>query len=354
MEICYLPIESLKVSSDSFLNPLPPGEYEDLRESIAKHGVLEPLIVTSEEDGFYTVRVGNNRLRVAGEIGIKTLPCSIVDITSIEGALDTEIFRRHLSPEERTKYKALKEAKCEEIIRKEMEKKLLPELVERYKKGLISRESAIEVMKLGMEEQTSLFNSLPRPAEAVENAYGISTEDEEVAGSEEEIARLNKILDEKNREIKELKGWKDENKEKIEENLEELKKEKSKASEAVRKEFEKEIKNLMKTNEKLADQIKAKQTEIDRIEEEREKFKRLLSDKEIEIKAEKVLFAEDERKYMINVVIFRLDAVLEEIVKIRGCLKDDLSKKDASAAREKISTIIENSEGLLTLINKKG
>ena len=350
MEVCYLPVESLKANSDNFFSPLPPCEYEDLRESIVKYGVQEPLIVTLAGNGFYTVISGNNRFRAAKEIGINTVPCSIVGITSIEGALDTEIFRRHLSPEERTKYKALKEAKCEEIVENEMKKKLLPELFERYKNGFFPRESAIEVMKLNMEEQIALFNSLSRPVETVEHAHEISTEDEEASGLGEEIVRLNKILGEKNREIKELKEWKDENKEKIEEKLEELKKEKSKASEVVKKEFEREIKNLMETNEKLANQIKARQAEIDRVEEEKERSKRLLSDREIEVKAEKVLFAEAERKYMVNIIVFRLDAVLEEIVKVRNYLKDDLSKKDASVAREKISTIIENSEGLLTLI----
>ncbi|MBS3917998.1 MAG: ParB N-terminal domain-containing protein [Deltaproteobacteria bacterium] len=354
MEICHLAVDGLKANPENLFNPLTSYEYEDLRESIARYGVQVPLIVAPAEDGFYTVISGNNRLRVAKEIGIKTLPCSILETASIEGALDTDIFRRHLSPEERADYKALKEAKCEEVLEKETKKKLHPELFEQYKNGLISRKFAIEVMKLNMEEQTSLLNSLSRPVETVEHAHEISTEDEEASGLGEEIVRLNKILDEKNGKIKELKKWKEENQEKIVEKLDELNKEKAKASEVVRGEFEKEVKNLMETNEKLAKQIKSKQGEIKALEEEKEKSKRNLSDKEIEVKAGKVLVVEEERKYMVNIVIYRLDEMLEGIQRIQEHLDkhDDLSKRMEGLALDKIGYIFDELGKLSNRISK--
>jgi ParB family chromosome partitioning protein len=348
MEICYLPIESLRVDLDNLFAPLSEWEYEDLRDSIAQYGIQEPLIATAEEDGFYTVISGNNRLRVAREIGIKTLPCSIIDKMLLEAAMDTEIFRRHLSLQERKRFKALKEEKFKEKMERIMEKKLIPELFDRYKRGLLNRESAIGAMKLNIKEQTALVQSL----EAVEDAPQASSEEGEVVKLQEEIAHLKELISKKNQEIREMKEWKEENRERLEEKLAELEKEKNKANKVVKKEFEVEIKNLMETNEKLVSQIKEKQAEIEKVEEEKEKFQRLLSNKEVEIKAEKVLFAEAERKYMVNIIIFRLDAVLEEIIKVRNCLEHNLSKKDARIAREKIRAIIESSEELLALIKE--
>lgn len=354
MEICHLSVDDLKANPENLFSPLTSHEYEDLRESIASHGVQVPLIVALAEDGLYTVISGNNRFKVAKEIGIKTLPCRILETASIEGALDTDIFRRHLSPKERADYKTIKKAKCEEILEREMKKKLHPELFEQYKNGLINRKFAIEVMKLHMEEQTSLLDSLSRPAETVEHEHVILNEDEEVSRLGKEIVRLNKILDEKNGKIKELKRWKEENQEKIVEKLDELNKEKARASEAVRREFEKEVKNLMETNEKLTKQIKSKQEEIKALEEEREKSRRNLSDKEIELKAEKVLVVEEERNHMINILIYRLDEIFEGIKKIQEHLDqhNSLSKRMEGLALEKIGYILDQLGKLSNRISK--
>jgi len=354
MEICHLAVDDLKANPENLFSPLTSHEYEDLRESIVKYGVQVPLIVAPAEDGLYTVISGNNRLKVAKEIGIKTLPCSILETASIEGALDTDIFRRHLSPKERADYKALKETKCEEVLEKEARKRLHPELFEQYKNGLISRKFAIDIMKLSMDEQTSLLDSLSRPVETVEHEHVISNEDGEVSRLKEEIVRLNNILDEKNGKIKELKKWKEENQEKIVEKLDELNKEKSKASEVVRGEFEKEVKNLMETNEKLTKQIKSKQGEIETLMSEREKSKRNLADKEIEVKAGKVLVVEEERKYMINIVIYRLDEMLEGIQRIQEHLNEhnNLSKRMESLALEKIGYIFDKLGKLSNRISK--
>jgi len=345
MEICYLPVEKLVLNEENLFTPLSGPEYEDLRGSIARYGIQEPLIVTHGENGFYIVVSGNNRLRIAGEIGIKTLPCSIIDITSIEGAIDTEIFRRHLSPKDRERYKTLKEEKCGEIFEREIEKKLLPELFEKYQKGLLGREFAVGAIKLNTQQQAALLETIKNPQPA-------STDDDGEAEFQEEIAHLKEVLSTKTQEIRELKSWKEENRERLEEKLAELEKKKSKASEVVRKEFEAEAKNLMETNEKLASQIRQKQAEIDKIEEEKEKFKRLLSDKEIEIKAEKIQFAEVEQEYMLNITIVHLDMILKEIETIRNHMEFNLSRRDASIAEEKIKNIHKELEELSAHINK--
>ncbi len=348
MEICYLPVEKLKLNVENLFSPLSGYEYEDLRGSIARYGIQEPLIVTHGENGFYIVVSGNNRLRIAGEIGIKTLPCSIIDITSIEGALDTEIFRRHLSPEDRKRYKALKEEKCGEIFEREMERKLIPELFDRYKKGHLRRECAIGAMKLNIEEQTTLIQSV----ETVDDTQPVSSEEDEVVELQEEIAHLKEVLSKKNQDISELKQWKEQNRERLEEKLAELEKEKNKASKVVKKEFEAEVKNLMETNEKLVSQIKGKQAEIEKIKEEKESFERLLVDKEVEVKAEKIHFAEVEKKYMVNTIILDLDVVLEKIKTIRNHMEFGLAKGEASVVKERVKSIVERGRELLAYLDK--
>lgn len=345
MEICYLPVERLRLNDENLFAPLTGEEYEDLKQSILKHGIQEPLIVTSWENGLYTVVSGNNRLKVAMAIGIETLPCRIIDRGLIEGAIDTDIFRRHLTPQERAKYKVLKEKKCEEIFEREMERKLLPELFEKYEKGLLSREFAIGAMKLTLQQQAALLETIEKPQPTL-------TEDGDAVELQEEISRLKEALTKKTQEIRELKSWKEENREKLEEKLAELEKKKSKADELVRKEREKEAKNLMDVNEKLVTQIKQKQAEIDRIEEEKEKFKRLLSDKEIGVKAEKIRFAEFEQEYRINIVTAHLDMVVKQIETLQNYMKFNLSKREVSITEEKIKNAHKKLDELSAHINK--
>jgi len=345
MELNYLSIESLKVNPDNFFKPLPDKEYEDLLGSIAQYGIQEPLIVTQDGDDSYTIISGNNRFRAAMEIGIKILPCIVIDLKRIEGAMDSEIFRRHLSPEERAEYKALKETKCEEIVRKKMEERLLPDLFQQYKRGFLTRETAIEVMKFNVEEQAALLDTLNKIQPAL-------ADDDGVIPLQEEISHLKEALSKKTQEIMELKSWKEENRERLEEKLAELEKKKSKASEVVKKEFEKEVKNLIEVNEKLVSQIRQKQAEIDRIEEEKERFKRALSDKEIGVKAEKIHFAEAKQKYMINIITAHGDMIVKEIKTIRNLMEFDLSKREVLVTQEKIKNIYKELDELSADVNK--
>lgn len=345
MEICYLPVERLKVNNENLFAALSGDEYRDLKKSITKFGIQEPLIVTSSENGFYTVVSGNNRLRVAMEIGLETLPCRIIDRELIEGAIDTDIFRRHLTPQERAEYKVLKEKKCEEIFKGEIKRKLLPELFEKYEKGLIDQEFAISVTKLTLQQQAALLKTTEKPQPTL-------TEDEGAVELQEEISRLKEALTKKTQEIRELKSWKEENREKLEEKLAELEKKKSKVDELVRKEREEEVKNLMEVNEKLVSQIKTKQVEIDRIEEEKERLRRALSDREVELKAEKIQFAEAEQEHRISVITAHLNMVVKQIETIQDYMKFNLSKREVLITEEKIKNVHKKLDELSAHINK--
>ena len=97
-------------------NPLQPriyfdhGDLEDLVNSIKKHGILQPLIV-SENNGQYQLIAGERRLRAAKILEIKTAPClirSVKDLEKLEWALIENIQRADLNPlEEASAYQRL-------------------------------------------------------------------------------------------------------------------------------------------------------------------------------------------------------------------------------------------------------
>lgn len=77
------------------------GEVETLKQSLADRGVLHPLIIT--ESGL--IVDGHLRYRIAGEIGLKKLPCRKVFFDSEkqieEMVLTLQLGRRNLAPSER-------------------------------------------------------------------------------------------------------------------------------------------------------------------------------------------------------------------------------------------------------------
>ena len=99
-------------------NPLQPresfdhGDLEDLVNSIKKHGILQPLIV-SQKDGQYQLIAGERRFRAAKILEMKTVPClvrSAEALEKLEWALIENIQRAELNPlEEANAYQKLVE-----------------------------------------------------------------------------------------------------------------------------------------------------------------------------------------------------------------------------------------------------
>jgi hypothetical protein len=48
-----------------------------LKESVFKYGLRDPVYINQKEDGTLKVTVGNNRMVIAKELGIKKIPCVI-------------------------------------------------------------------------------------------------------------------------------------------------------------------------------------------------------------------------------------------------------------------------------------
>jgi ParB/RepB/Spo0J family partition protein len=75
---------------------------QELADSIGKHGVLQPLVVRSNEDG-YTLIAGERRYRAAKLAGLKQVPVTLRDSdedSPLELAVDENLHRQDLDPVE--------------------------------------------------------------------------------------------------------------------------------------------------------------------------------------------------------------------------------------------------------------
>ncbi len=88
-------------------------ELSELADSIREHGVIQPLIVSDQSDGTYTLIAGERRLRASQIAGLSTVPVVIRqadDRELLELALIENIQREDLSPLEAAEaYKSLEE-----------------------------------------------------------------------------------------------------------------------------------------------------------------------------------------------------------------------------------------------------
>jgi len=75
-------------------------KMEELKESIKKHGIIQPIVVRKMTDGYELV-AGERRLKAAKEIGIKKIPAIVKNFSnekSLEIALVENIQREDLNP----------------------------------------------------------------------------------------------------------------------------------------------------------------------------------------------------------------------------------------------------------------
>ncbi|MBD3374184.1 ParB/RepB/Spo0J family partition protein [candidate division KSB1 bacterium] len=99
-------IETVQVARVS-PNPFQPREkfdpatLEELKNSIAEKGVIQPVTVRQVEDGFQLI-AGERRLRAVRDLGIETIPAYILQIDSDEDMLELAIIenihREDLNP----------------------------------------------------------------------------------------------------------------------------------------------------------------------------------------------------------------------------------------------------------------
>lgn len=86
-------------------------KIDALAQSIAEHGLIQPIIVTDKGNGFYGIVAGERRWRAAKKAGLKTVPVIIKEYSTEEAAqiaLIENLQREDLNPiEEAMGYKSL-------------------------------------------------------------------------------------------------------------------------------------------------------------------------------------------------------------------------------------------------------
>ena len=112
-QVTSLPLQKLEP------NPLQPRKLFDeeelqvLADSIAQHGILQPIAVRKAANGFYQIIAGERRWRAARLAGLRTVPVVVVeadDAETMELALIENLQRQDLNPmEEAMGYKQLME-----------------------------------------------------------------------------------------------------------------------------------------------------------------------------------------------------------------------------------------------------
>ncbi len=111
----HVPIDEISVNPNQPRHQFDPAEMDELKSSIAQHGILQPLVVRRVGDNEYELVAGERRLRAAKDLDWDKVPCVVRrGVTSgasrLQLALIENIQRKDLNPvEEALAYKQLNE-----------------------------------------------------------------------------------------------------------------------------------------------------------------------------------------------------------------------------------------------------
>jgi ParB family chromosome partitioning protein len=98
-----VPVEQIETNPYQPRKDFDPDELAQLKESLATHGLLQPVVVRSTGSGFQLI-AGERRLRAAREAGWKEIPVRIVDFNDqqvFEAAMVENMQRSDLNPIEK-------------------------------------------------------------------------------------------------------------------------------------------------------------------------------------------------------------------------------------------------------------
>ena len=109
-----LPVTSLRPNRFQPRTQFDEADLEELAESIRAQGVIQPLVVSPEADGVYTIIAGERRWRASRRAGLETVPVVVRTVADdrelLELALVENLQRSDLNPlEEAEAYLALQE-----------------------------------------------------------------------------------------------------------------------------------------------------------------------------------------------------------------------------------------------------
>ncbi len=294
MKLYFVETGKLRANPDNMFPTLPPDEYNDLKASIAMHGIQDPLIVVPEENDVYTIQAGHNRWKAAKELSLPTVPCVESSAEMFEAIVETEIYRRMLSKEERDRIKTLKGPKQAEVLEKYLNKHLLPEIMKIYISKKISPKMALSYAKLPEDQQQEHWDLLDQnvieiiaPEDPEEEKKRLKERAEQTALVEKIQADLKVQTDQlsvKEKEIKQFKINQEKAREYLAEKEEEFEKVKKdaydQAGETLRAAVKEEIEEAKKQVETYKKAVIEKDHEIDDLKGNAETAKRQLRDAE--------------------------------------------------------------------------
>lgn len=109
-----VPIEHLRPNRQQPRSHFDSQGLEELAESIRTQGIVQPLVVSSQDDGLFTIVAGERRWRAARLAGLNEVPAVVRELASdqelLEVALVENVQRADLNPlEEAEAYQALGE-----------------------------------------------------------------------------------------------------------------------------------------------------------------------------------------------------------------------------------------------------
>ncbi|HZF08460.1 MAG TPA: ParB/RepB/Spo0J family partition protein [Thermoanaerobaculia bacterium] len=115
VSVTHLPVASLRPNRFQPRTSFDEAGLDELAESIRAQGIVQPLVVTHEQDGSYSIIAGERRFRAAQRAGLSEVPVvvreGLDDRSRLELALVENLQRADLNPlEEAEAYQTLQES----------------------------------------------------------------------------------------------------------------------------------------------------------------------------------------------------------------------------------------------------
>jgi len=171
----YLDLDSVVLGEGLRKTPGDEASLRELADSIARHGVLQPILVEPAGEGKYRLLIGERRFRAARMAGVDRVPAIILDgplgpEETLETRLIENLHREEIDPlDEAEAYEALREmgvtvsaiarrvGKSRPYVSKRLRLlRLHPRLREAVRRGTLTPGHCQALLRLEPEQQLSL------------------------------------------------------------------------------------------------------------------------------------------------------------------------------------------------------
>jgi ParB family chromosome partitioning protein len=109
LSIKQIPVINIRTNPNQPRKNFNQENIQELSDSVRENGIIQPIIVQTNSNGYYTIIAGERRYRAAIIAGLETIPCIIRDFTETEQyivSMIENIQRSNLDPiEEALGYK---------------------------------------------------------------------------------------------------------------------------------------------------------------------------------------------------------------------------------------------------------